>query len=114
MRRREFITLVGAAVAARPLAARAQQPDQARRIGVLMGIANDPVGQARVTVFQQALQELGWMHDRNVLIDYRWAGGAVDIQAYARELVGTAPDVLLATNTTTTTALRQQTRTIPI
>ena len=113
-RRREFITLFGGAAAAWPLAARAQQLERMRRIGVLMGIANDALGRERVKAFAQGLQELGWVPGRNTQIDFVWAGGAGDIQLYAQELVRSAPDVLLATSTTTTIALRQETSTIPI
>ena len=113
MRRREFIALVGGAVAW-PLGVSAQQDKQVRRIGVLMGIANDPQGQARAKAFEEALQELGWARDRNVQIHYRWAGGAVDLEPHAEELIGIAPDALLATSTTTATTLHGQTRTIPI
>ena len=73
MKRREFITLLGGAAAAWPLAARAQQPERMRRIGVLMGaIADGPEGQARIAAFQQGLQQLGWTDGRNVRIDIRW------------------------------------------
>jgi putative ABC transport system substrate-binding protein len=76
MRRRDVITLLGGAAAALPLAARGQQPERLRRIGVLMGqAANDPVSQARNAAFLQGLQELGWMIGRNVEIEYRWASG---------------------------------------
>src|SRR6266478_3361569 len=88
MRRREFITLIGAA-AAWPLAGRAQQGDQMRRVGVLIGIAaNDPDAQTRLAAFVQNLQQLGWTDGRNVRIDYRWGGGDADrIRRYAAELV---------------------------
>ena len=97
MRRREFITLLGGA-AAWPLAARAQQPERMRRIGVLLSAAaDDPEGQARITAFVQELQRLGWTDGRNVLIDVRWAAGnADDTRKYATELVALAPDVILA------------------
>ena len=81
MRRREFITLVGGAATAWPLAARAQQAERMRRIGVLMGVADDAQGQVRVKAFQQGLQELGWIEGRNVRIDI--AGPAVTQPAYA-------------------------------
>jgi len=81
IRRREFMILLGGA-ATWPLAARAQQPDRVRRVGVLMGIADDLEGQARVAVFRQALQALGWTEGRNVQFIYRWSGGDV---AHARQ-----------------------------
>ena len=98
MKRREFITLLGGAAAAWPLAARAQQPERMRRIGVLMSTAaDDPEGQARLAAFVQGLQELGWSDGRNVRIDTRWGGGDADrIRRYAAELVALAPDVILA------------------
>jgi putative ABC transport system substrate-binding protein len=97
MRRREFIAALGIA-AAWPLMARAQQREQMRRIGVLMGqAADDPLGQARVKAFQQGLQQLGWIDGRNVRIDYRWAAGnAENDRKYAAELVALAPDVIMA------------------
>ena len=89
MKRREFITLLGGAAAAWPLAARAQQPDRMRRVGVLMNLAaDDPEGQARIAAFLQALQQLGWSDGRNVRIDYRWAAGVTDrFHRYAEELL---------------------------
>jgi putative ABC transport system substrate-binding protein len=97
MRRREFIALIGGA-AAWPLAARAQQGERVRRIGVLMSLAaDDPEGQARLAAFAQGLQELGWSIGRNVRIDYRWGTGDVSrYRAYAAELLALAPDVVLA------------------
>jgi putative ABC transport system substrate-binding protein len=116
MKRREFITLLGGAATAWPLAARAQQGERMRRIGVLMGqAANDPEGQARVAAFFQGLQELGWSVGRNVRIDIRWsAGDADDTRKYAAELVAVAPDVILASTTPSAAALLQATRTVPI
>ena len=85
MRRREFITLLGGAAAAWPLAARAQQGERMRRIGVLMNLtADDPEGQARIAAFLQGLQQLGWTDGRNVRIDYRWAAGDPDAFADTR------------------------------
>jgi putative ABC transport system substrate-binding protein len=79
MRRREFVTLLGGAACAWPLVARAQQPEQMRRIGVLMNaVADDPQGQARIGAFQQTLQQLGWSEGRNVRIDIRWGGNDVE------------------------------------
>jgi len=116
MQRRESITLLGTSAAAWPLAARAQQRGEIRRIGVLMpGTDSDQDGQSRVRSFQQGLARLGWTDGRNVQIDYRWAALDVDrMRAFATELVGLRPDVLLAGNTTTLAALRQATRSIPI
>ena len=116
MRRREFITLLGGA-AAWPLAARAQQPDRMRRIGVLMGFAeSDPEAQAYVAAFREGLQKLGWTEGRNIRIDTRWAApaDAESMQRFAKELVALQPDLILSHNTPTTAALLQQTRTIPI
>src|SRR5215471_208763 len=114
-RRREFITLVGGAAVAWPLAARAQ-PDRMRHIGVLMSTAsNDPLGKARIAAFLHGLQQLGWTDGRNVRIDTRWGGGnADDIHKYAAELVGIAPDVILASGGSVAGPLLQATRTIPI
>ena len=115
MRRREFITALGGALAAWPLAAPAQQPESVRRIGVLSGSAMDtPDLQARLAAFQQVLQQLGWTDGRNVLIDYRWGAGSADnTRKYAAELVALAPDVILATGPTVEQLL-QATRTVPI
>jgi ABC-type uncharacterized transport system substrate-binding protein len=115
MRRREFITLLGGAAAAWPLAAHAQEGERVRRIGVLTYLAaNDAEGQARHAAFTQALGQLGWSEGRNLRIDARWAN-AGDVQRHAAELVAAAPDVLVAaTGTATVAALLQATRTIPI
>jgi ABC-type uncharacterized transport system substrate-binding protein len=115
MRRREFITLVGSAAAAWPVAARAQQAAMPV-IGVLMPLAvDDPQGQARIAAFLQGLQQSGWGDGRNLRIDYRWAAGDHDrIRRYAVELVALAPDVILAMGTTSVGPLLQSTRTVPI
>jgi putative ABC transport system substrate-binding protein len=115
LRRREFITLLGG-TAAWPLAARAQQPDRVRRIGVLMNLAaDDPQGQARLAAFQQALQQLGWSDSRNVRIDIRWHENDADrARTYAQELVALAPDIFLAEGTVSVGALQHVTRTLPI
>jgi ABC-type uncharacterized transport system substrate-binding protein len=115
MRRREFITLLGAAVAW-PLAARAQQPERLRRIGVLMNRASDnPEGQDRLAAFHQGLQELGWHIGRNVRIDTRWTEDNADRSAkYAAELLGLMPDIILASGTIAVTALQHINRTLPI
>src|ERR1700738_2108514 len=98
MKRREFMTLLGGAAAAWPLAARAQQADRVRRIGVLMNLAtNDPEALRRTTAFVQGLQQLGWTEGGNLRIDTRWGAGSADrFRAYAAELVALKPDVLLA------------------
>jgi putative ABC transport system substrate-binding protein len=116
MKRREFITLLGGTAATWPLAARAQQADRVRHIGVLMSTAaNDPLGQARIAAFLHGLQQLGWTDGRNVRIDTRWGGGnADDIRKYAAELVGIAPDVILASGGSVAGPLLQATRTVPI
>ena len=108
MRRRDFITLVGGA-AAWPLALRAQQSGQMRRIGVLMPFARDnSEGQARITAFLQGLQKLGWSEGRNLQIEYRWGSG--DLQKAAAELVALSPDVIFAISTQAVAALQQATR----
>jgi len=115
MRRRELITLLcGAAVW--PLAARAQQPERMRRIGVLMGYAeNDWEAQAWLAAFREALQKLGWTEGRNVRIDTRWSRADTEMmKRFAQELVALQPDLILSQVTPTTAALLQQTRTIPI
>jgi putative ABC transport system substrate-binding protein len=115
MRRREFITVLGGA-AAWPLAARAQQGDRVRRIGVLMNLAaDDPESQGRMIAFMQALQQSGWTNGANVRIDVRWA--AADPEAfrrYATELVALAPDIVLASTSPSVVALQQASRVIPI
>ena len=114
-RRREFIALLGSA-AAWPLAARAQQREKMRRVGVLMNLAaDDTEGSARVTALAQGLQELGWRDGRDVRIDYRWAAAdAASFQRHAQELLTLAPDVIIASATPSVVALQQATRTVPI
>jgi putative tryptophan/tyrosine transport system substrate-binding protein len=116
MRRREFITLVGGAVVAWPLAARAQQSERTRRIGVLLNIrADDPQSQARLAAFAQGLQRLGWTIGQNILLDYRWGSGDAEaMRQHANELVALAPDVILAHSSAALAPLLQVTRTIPI
>jgi putative tryptophan/tyrosine transport system substrate-binding protein len=115
MKRRDFITLVGSTVAW-PLAARAQQGERMRRIGVLMNRAADiPEGQDRLAAFHQGLQELGWRIGHNVRIDTRWSADNADQSAkYAAELVALAPDIVLASGTLAVTALQHISRTLPI
>jgi putative ABC transport system substrate-binding protein len=116
MRRREFITLLGGAAAAWPTAARSQQPERMRRIGVLLpAAADDSEMQARVGAFLQALALLGWNIGRNVRIDTRWATPkAADIRRHATELAALAPDVILAHGASTVSPLLQATRVVPI
>jgi len=113
MRRREFITLVGGAVAW-PLTARAQQADRTRLIGVLMGFSERD-GQSLVATFRDALTKLGWKEGSNLRIELRWGGGDADrIATFAKELIDLRPDVILAQTTPVATALAHQTSTIPI
>jgi putative ABC transport system substrate-binding protein len=112
MRRREFITLAGG-LAVWPLAARAQQSEQMRRIGVLIPLAkDDPEAQARIAAFVQGLQKLGWTEGRNLQIEYRWDTG--DLQKAATELVALSPDVIFTNFTPALAALQQATRSVPI
>ena len=112
MKRRTFIAGLGSA-AAWPLAARAQQGERVRRIGVLIfGDENDPEQKRRLT---QALADLGWTDGRNVRVDFRWAGDDTNrIRALAQELVGLQPDIILTNGTPATVAVQRETRTIPI
>jgi len=116
VKRREFITLLGGAAAAWPLAAHAQQPEHMRRIGVLMNLAaDDAEGEARIAGFLQGLQQLGWTDGGNVRIDYRWAAGDTGrFQRSAEELLALAPDVILASASPSVQALQRATRTVPI
>jgi putative ABC transport system substrate-binding protein len=116
MKRREFITLLGSAAAAWPLAARAQQGERMRRIGVLMTLnEGDPEVRAWAAAFQEGLQKLGWAQDRNVRIDYRWGEGDPHrLQSHAAELVRTTPDVLLAAGTPALVPLQRETHSLPI
>jgi putative ABC transport system substrate-binding protein len=115
MRRRAFITLLGGA-AAWPLAARAQQRERMRHIGVLAGgLGSDAVSRSQSEALEQGLQQLGWTDGRNVRIDYRWAGGNADnIRKYSAELVALAPDVILVAGTAAAGPLLQATRTVPV
>jgi putative ABC transport system substrate-binding protein len=116
MRRRDFITLLGGTAAAWPLAARAQQGDRVRRIGVLIPYdENEPVAKARISAFTQALADLGWTDGRNVRMDLRWPGSDINrIRALAQELVGLQPDIIVTNGTPETIALQRETRAIPI
>jgi hypothetical protein len=97
VRRREFITLLGGGALAWPLAARAQTK-QVRRIGVLIGlVADDPEAQSRVLAFENGLRELGWVKERNLSIEYRWAGDGNVVRDHAAELLAMAPDLIWAT-----------------
>jgi len=115
IRRREFMAMLGAA-AAWPLAARAQQGERVRRIGVLMGTdENDPVQKPYILAFTQALAGLGWTDGRNVRIDLRWGRTDINrIRALAQELVGLQPDIIVTSTTSPTAAVQRETRTIPI
>jgi putative ABC transport system substrate-binding protein len=116
LRRREFIAGIGGAAALWPLAARAQQGDRIRRIGVLMpGDESDPEYKRRHSAFTQALADLGWTDGRNVRTELRWGGDDTSrMRALAQELVGLQPNIILATSTPATVALQRETRTIPI
>jgi putative tryptophan/tyrosine transport system substrate-binding protein len=116
MKRRDFITLLGGTAATWPLAARAQQPERMRRIGVLDTLgADDPEAQARNGAFVQGLQQLGWTIGHNVRVDTRWSAGSVDtMRRNVTELVALAPDVILATGTPSLGPLLQATRTVPV
>src|SRR3974377_1264060 len=117
MRRRDFIKAIAGSAIAWPLTARAQQGQRVRRIGVLLGDfpENAPEARAVVAAFQEELQKLGWAEGRNIRIDSRWA--AADIEAmkgFAKDTVGSQPELIFSTNTPATATLLQQTRTIPI
>jgi ABC-type uncharacterized transport system substrate-binding protein len=115
MRRRKFITLLGGA-AAWPLAARAQQGERVRRIGVLMNsTATDATWQSYHAAFVQGLRQLGWIEGQNLRIDTRWsAGDAALARIYAAQLIGLTPDVILASSTTNLTVIQQATSTVPV
>jgi putative tryptophan/tyrosine transport system substrate-binding protein len=119
LQRRRFINILGGALAApallRPLAARAQQSQRMRRIGLLMGLSeDDPGNKAILSAFRGALQELGWTEGRNIQLDFRWPAGVEQIQNSAQALIASKPDIAITQSTPTTAALLQQTRTIPI
>jgi putative ABC transport system substrate-binding protein len=115
MGRREFITLLGGAALACPVAARAQQPERMRQIGLMVvNEEGDPEGKPRVMAFRQGLKGSGWTEGRNLRIEYRWGAGPDRALAYAKELVDLVPDVIVANGTPALAALQQLTRTIPI
>jgi putative ABC transport system substrate-binding protein len=115
MRRREFITLLGSAAGAWPLASRAQQPGAMRRVSLLLGLADGPDAKTRVRAFQLGLRDLGWIEGRNVAIDYRYGSSDLGlINQYANEIVGLAPDVIVGNSTPVLAALQQATSSIPI
>ena len=116
MKRREFIALLGGAAAALPLVARAQQPERMRRVGILMsGTESDPELQARVAVFRQTLEQLGWSEGRNIHIDIRFAAIRTDqYSALANEMIALHPDVILGHTTPVAAALQRESRTVPI
>jgi putative ABC transport system substrate-binding protein len=116
MRRREFITRFSAAAAAWPLAARAQQPERVRRIGVIIEFdENDPEAKAYPSGLTRGLAQLGWIDGRNVRIDIRWAAASVErMQMFAKELVDLRSDVIVTSSTPVTAAVQRETQTIPI
>jgi putative ABC transport system substrate-binding protein len=116
MKRREFITLLGGAATAWPSAARAQQPERMRRIGIIMPyVEGDPLAVPRVAALRQGLQELGWTEGRNVKFDYRWPGGDAErTRVYAVELAALAPDIIFTSSNSTLGSLLQASRTVPI
>src|SRR6476620_5419318 len=114
--RRELLAALGAA-ATWPLAARAQQGERMRRIGVFMPLAaDDPIGQARIAALREGLEKLGWTEGRNIRIDTRWTstGDVESMQRFAKELVALQPDLIVTQSTPITATLLQETRTIPI
>jgi len=115
VKRREFITLLGGAAVAWPLAAQAQQPEHRRRIGVLMNLtSDDPEAQTRIAGFTQGLQELGWSVGRNLRLDYRWGGDPDRFRRSAEELMALAPDLIVASSTPALVAAQSVSRTVPI
>jgi len=116
MKRRHFITLLGGAVAAWPLAARAQQTDRMRRVGVIMGFAeDDEVWQTYLAIFRKRLHEFGWTERHNIQFDYRFTGESTErMRMAATEVVAMAPDVIFATTNPVVSAVKEVTRTIPI
>ena len=108
-KRREFITLIGGTAAAWPLAARSEQGERMRRIGVLVGVADDPQGQARLAAFRTGMQALGWADGRNIRFEVRFTGGAADrSRGYAAELVSLSPDLITARTPSARSNTRQR------
>ena len=116
MTRRDLIALLGSTVTMWPLAARAQQPQRMRRVGVLMNLSSDDLeGQTRLAAFQQELQQLGWGVGENLRVDYRWAAGDPErFRTYAAELIALTPDVVLAITSPAVAVLQQASNTVPI
>src|SRR5215467_8237772 len=118
MQRRDFMKIIGGAAASWPLAARAQQRERMRRVGVLMALAaDDPESQVRIAGFLQGLQQLNWTVGRNLRIDYRWGASNNEperVRRYAAELIALEPDVVLAGTGSIVQVLRQQKPTVPI
>jgi putative tryptophan/tyrosine transport system substrate-binding protein len=114
MRRRQFITFLGGAAATWPFVANAQQ-ERLRRIGVLIGVADDVEGQARLSAFRSGMRDLGWAEDSNIHLEIRFAAGDDELaRTYAKELVSLAPDIILANAAPVVTALQRETKTLPI
>ena len=116
MRRREFITFLGSAAAAWPFAARAQQTERMRRIGVLIGLTElDTEGQARIAALKRGLEQAGWVNGKNARIEVFWAGGDTDLtRRYAAELVASSPDVIIVNTPVGMVELQKETKTLPI
>jgi len=114
MRRRDFIMLLGGSAAAWPVNAAAEQTDRLRLVGVLIGVADDTEGQARVAAFRQGMQGLGWVEGRNVRIVARFATSEADRRAFATELISLTPDAVVANTAPVARALLEATKTIPI
>jgi putative ABC transport system substrate-binding protein len=115
MKRREFIALAAGAAFSQPFLANAQQPERTKRIGILMGVANDAEGQARLGAFIQSLEELGWTEGRNVRLETRWAAGDAEAtRAFSTELAALTPDVILAVTTAAFVTMQRATQSIPI
>ena len=115
MRRRDFLSTIGTAAAVWPLAARAQQAERMRRIGLLMAsVETDPIGQERVEALRRGLREFGWVEGRNLEILLRWGADGARIQGYTAELVHVAPDLIVANATPVIAALKRATQSIPI